>query len=270
MKNFITPEEFMEYKDPVVIDVCETREIYDKEHIRGSYYLDLEEDLSGKVTEMSGNHPLPEAKALQKKLRLMGINDESSIIIVDNGENFIRGRAWFDLKYFGLKDVKVLITSKYELKKYGVEFTSDKTEQRHGNVTLKSGNMPLCEYDEIVEYSKNRKNGQLLLDNRPFERYKGDYENLYSIAGHIPNASGIFARDFYNEDGTLKSAEELEKLVEPMKKYDDLILSCGSGVNACTAFIAIDEMGLNPRVYIGSYSQWLKRGNEVEKGVNEY
>ncbi|MEL6165187.1 MAG: rhodanese-like domain-containing protein, partial [Cyanobacteria bacterium J06628_3] len=46
---------------------------YQTSHIPGSYYLDLNKDLSSTVQKHGGRHPLPDPKLLGAKLAQMGI-----------------------------------------------------------------------------------------------------------------------------------------------------------------------------------------------------
>ena len=69
MKNFITPHQLDQLDDVVIFDVRHDfkdldygRRAYEKEHLHGAFFLDLESDLSSAETDQSGRHPLPEAK----------------------------------------------------------------------------------------------------------------------------------------------------------------------------------------------------------------
>src|SRR5699024_10221518 len=53
---------------------------YNEAHIPKAYYLHLERDLSGEVSEHGGNHPLPDAETLAATLREMGVAFEKPIV----------------------------------------------------------------------------------------------------------------------------------------------------------------------------------------------
>lgn len=69
------------------------------------------------------------------------------------------------------------------------------------------------------------------------------------------------------KDGKVLPLDELEKKFEPLKKYDEVIVYCGSGVTATVPFILMEEVGLEPKMYPGSFSDWISYDeNEVVVG----
>ena len=46
----------------------------------------------------------------------------------------------------------------------------------------------------------------------------------------------------------------------------NIVVYCGSGVTGCVNFLLLEEIGLKPVLYSGSYSDWVSYPeNEVEK-----
>src|SRR5690625_6774442 len=43
------------------------KELYDKAHLPGAYFLDIEKDLSGEIEQHGGNHPLPNIDQLRSE-----------------------------------------------------------------------------------------------------------------------------------------------------------------------------------------------------------
>lgn len=265
MKNFIDPRQLPELNQPILIDVRTDPAAYGASHIAGAYYLHLEKDLSGVVDEFSGNHPLPEIEDFKKKLEAMGGRNDSVFVIYDGGDNFTAGRAWWLLKYFGLESVFVLNGGFNQALQSGISMSNEVPPPKPGKLVLTGGHMPTTEYEDVLTYSQNPKPGEVLIDSRSHDRYIGKSEPLYATAGHIPNAKHLFYLDPYHPDGTIKAPEELEALFRKFSGQE-ITLSCGSGVTACSNLIAMDEIGLSPALYVGSYSQWLKRGNAVARG----
>lgn len=274
MRNFISPEELDLLDEVIILDVRQDLsdpaygiEEYEKEHLRGAYYLNLETDLAGPVTADSGNHPLPDPEELKEKLERIGAANDSVFVIYDEGSNFTAGRAWFVLKYFGLEKVYVLNGGIQEARKAGYAMSTLRPREKHSYLELTPNDDMLASYEEVLEFSGHPTEDTVLIDSRANARFTGKEENLYPVAGHIPNAINLEYTGNYGEDGKLLPDEELKARFAAIADKKNIIVSCGSGVTACANLIAMDEAGLKPRLYVGSYSQWLKKGNKVAQGI---
>lgn len=271
MKNFIAAEFLDQLDDVVLIDVRADftnpsvgRKLYDEGHLTGAYYLDLNEDLSSTRTGDSGNHPLPDVNELKHKLEHMGISNSTLVVVYDDGSNAVAARAWFTLKYIGLERVKVL-SGGFRAASKILGVTEDEPGADGGGlIEVKTDESLLATYEEVLAHSNNPTQRTVLVDSRSEPRFEGKEEHLYRLAGHIPGAENLAYSSPYDENGHILGKTELETLFSRFEEKDDVILSCGSGVSACANFIAMDEIGLKPRLYVGSYSQWLEKGNKVE------
>lgn len=273
MKNFINPAELDQLDEVIILDVRHNLTNpeygiaeYEKEHLRGAYYLNLETDLAGPITKDSGNHPLPAQADLTEKLERIGATNESIFVVYDEGANFTAGRAWFVLKYYGLENVYVLNGGFKAAKEYGYAMSVEHPREKQSYIELSPREDMLASYEEVLAYSQNPADETVLIDSRSNPRFIGQEELLYPIAGHIPNAINLEYTGNFDEDGKLLSEEDLAKRFEAIAQLKNIIVSCGSGVTACSNIIAMDEIGLNPRLYVGSYSQWLKKGNKAAQG----
>lgn len=266
MKNFIEPAGLKDLKEYIILDLRKDKVDYDKDHLENAYYFNLDEDLSGVPDENTGKHPLPELKVFEDKLRKTGASNDSVFVLYDGGDNYSAPRGWFVLKYFGVDKVFVLHGGYKKALEEGFKKTDIVPAEKLGDIKLNEGNLPTVDYEVILEHSKHPLADTIVIDSRAYERYLGNVEPLYDVAGHIPNTKNIFYMDPYKEDGTLKPLEELKVIFNKTEGFGNIILSCGSGVSACANFIAMDEIGMKPILYVGSYSQWLKKGNNVAKG----
>jgi len=61
--------------------------------------------------------------------------------------------------------------------------------------------------------------------------------------------------------------EDLKERYKDLHKYNDIVTHCGSGIDATFNFFLMDEIGLKPKVYIGSWSDWISyEDNEIATG----
>lgn len=81
--------------------------------------------------------------------------------------------------------------------------------------------------------------------------------------GHIPGAINLPYSSLHHECGRLKSIEELAGLLSFVEPTTDVSVTCGSGVSACTIFLALQEIGHQGqvRVYDGSWAEWETRAD---------
>ncbi|MBD3814005.1 MAG: sulfurtransferase, partial [Betaproteobacteria bacterium] len=74
-------------------------------HLPGARFLDLERDLSGPVEPgVTGRHPLPEPQRLIRRLREIGVDNDSRIVLYDDGPGAFAARAWWLLAWLGKRN----------------------------------------------------------------------------------------------------------------------------------------------------------------------
>ncbi|MCR8968424.1 sulfurtransferase [Facklamia sp. 7083-14-GEN3] len=275
MKHFIETDELSQYPGAILIDVTLGNDLasgYDRYlagHLAGAFYLAMEEDLSGPVTDQSGNHPLPDRQIFQKKLQAMGANQASYFVIYDGGEGQGSARLWFLLKYFGIKQVKIIQGGRSAIEEAGLAYTQSLPKKvQPGDIQLEANQALLVDFDQVQAFSQSPGERQVLIDSRSHDRYLGLEEPLYDKAGHIPHAKSYYYGLVYDDKGYMKSQESLKNHFKDLQGKN-IMVSCGSGVTACSNLLALDEIGLEGKLYPGSYSQWLKKDREVAKGNDE-
>ena len=281
MKNIISAKELISKLEKnanlVVIDcrfdlINRTYGIdsYKKGHIKGSFILDIDKDLSSPTKEHGGKNPLQDPLILKEKLEKMGVDNDTTIVTYDDGDLNGACRLFFQLKHLGLKNVYVLDGGITSFVKEGGELEE-------------KVNIPSCTSKEIrpninnglvvpMEYVKSKlyKKDTVIIDCRANERYQGLVEPAYSKAGHIPSAKNYFCKDLIKSDfenGSLKDIEFLKKFFKDLNNYDEVILSCGSGISACVNSLALRELDIPHKIYIGSFSDWISYDdNEIKTG----
>ncbi|EGT4921018.1 sulfurtransferase [Clostridioides difficile] len=243
---------------------------YKKGHIKGSFILDIDKDLSSPTKEHGGKNPLQDPLILKEKLEKMGVDNDTTIVTYDDGDLNGACRLFFQLKHLGLKNVYVLDGGITSFVKEGGELEE-------------KVNIPSCTSKEIrpninndlvvpMEYVKSKlyKKDTVIIDCRANERYQGLVEPAYSKAGHIPSAKNYFCKDLIKSDfenGSLKDIEFLKKFFKDLNNYDEVILSCGSGISACVNSLALRELDIPHKIYIGSFSDWISYDdNEIKTG----
>ena len=74
-------------------------------HIAGAHFADLERDLSGPVVKgVTGRHPLPDPQRLVERLREWGMDNDSQVVLYDDGPGAFAARAWWLLAWLGKRE----------------------------------------------------------------------------------------------------------------------------------------------------------------------
>jgi thiosulfate/3-mercaptopyruvate sulfurtransferase len=101
--------------------------------------------------------------------------------------------------------------------------------------------------------------GNIVIDARNRDRYRGEQDPVDPRPGHIPGASNLPCRENLAADGTFLPADELRRRFEEAGVVEgtSVISYCGSGVTACHNLLALEHAGFSPgRLYPGSWSQY--------------
>jgi len=276
MLPIISPQQLKELstKSLIILDVRTGKDNYQNylnKHIKGARFVDLDEDLAdvGENAVFGGRHPLPEIQKFSETVSLLGISEDSYVIIYDdkNGAN-AAARAWWMLRSFGLKNIQVLDGGIQAAEKEGLEFSSgEETFEKSEIITKEHWLLPVSSLEDVEnELTSGFAN---VIDVRDAYRYKGESEPIDLIAGHIPGAINIPFSENLDQNGSFLKPEILrEKYQKLLKnKPEKLIVHCGSGVTACHTILALEYAGFQmSNLYVGSWSEWSRReGKEIAR-----
>jgi thiosulfate/3-mercaptopyruvate sulfurtransferase len=235
----------------------EGRLLYERSHISGAVYFDLEKDMSGPVQEHGGRHPLPQTISFKERLQDAGIDNETTVVVYDGKEGAFASRLWWLLKYVGHEKVYILNGGFDAWEKGG--YLTDNTVPHYPktNYTINENEDMLASYEEVKEIALKGSGSAVLIDSRESKRYMGIEEPIDRVPGHIPTAVNKPWMEGL-EDGYFKSRAEQEKRFAEQDPNRPIIVYCGSGVTATPNYIALKEAGFKDvRLYAGSYSDWV-------------
>jgi thiosulfate/3-mercaptopyruvate sulfurtransferase len=275
MSNFVTPEwlyEHLEDDDLIIVD-CRAdlfdkeygRRVYEDGHIKGAFFLDVKKDLAEDPKKHGGRSPLPELEVLKKKLESIGMSNNKTIIAYDEAQLAGAERFWWMLKYIGHEKIHILNGGIKSWLEEGYCLTKEIPVTKNENFDIHTNEYIRTDVNYVKAIIKNE--NKIIVDSRAPERYRGEIEPIDPKAGHIPGAKNYHWKDVLDEKGRFKSKEELKALFKDLSKYEEIILQCGSGIDACGNFVAMDEIGFKPKLYVGSWSDWVSyEDNPVATG----
>ena len=241
---------------------------YAEGHIAGASFADLERDLSGPVTKgVTGRHPLPEPETLIARLKAWGLDNDSDVVLYDDGPGAYAARAWWLLAWLGKRDgVYILDGGLKAWHAAGLPLSLDPPQNSLGTFTGAPDASLLINAQALQQ--RLGESAMTLLDARALPRFKGEIEPIDPVAGHIPGAQCAAFTDNLGADGRFLPADQLkqrfaEKLGE--RSPTELVAYCGSGVTACHNLFALCLAGYPlGRLYAGSWSEWI---NDPQRGV---
>ncbi len=234
---------------------------YEQAHIPGAVYLDLEADLSGPVIPgQTGRHPLPQPQQMIQRLRAAGLNNDSEVVLYDDGPGAFAARAWWLLAWLGKRSGVYLLDG--GLKAWcaaASPMSSEPAVVAPGNFEGTPDNSLLIDARQLL--ADLQQPGLTLLDARALPRFLGEQEPIDPVAGHIPGAQCVPFNGNLDEDGRFLSRQALEERFRPLvatASAERLVAYCGSGVTACHNLFALCLAG-HPlaKLYAGSWSEWI-------------
>jgi thiosulfate/3-mercaptopyruvate sulfurtransferase len=277
MSPLIEIEELQSAKEPVIIiDAragADTYQRYLAGHLEGAQFVDLDKDLAVKPADAAygGRHPLPSLADFSKLLGRLGITPESHVVVYDDKAGAFGGaRFWWMLKATGHNKVQVLNGGLQAIKDAGIVLS---TEAFTAN-PVQPYPVP-AEYAGTVDIEQAGKaaadDNQMVIDVREAYRYEGQSEPIDLIAGHVPGAVNLPYTFNLDASGKYLPPAELKKAYESTfgdVKPGDVIVHCGSGVTACHTLLGMEYAGIEgPKLYVGSWSEWSRRGLPVATGA---
>lgn len=233
---------------------------YREGHIPGAYFLHMEKELISPVKEHGGRHPLPDMESFRDSMNRIGLTPDTTVVAYDN-DGSGAARLWWLLLYYGHENVKILNGGYPLWVSTGFAVTSEIPEGRAGSFEPSVNRKLLCTVEEL----RNPDNDCTIVDSRAWERYIGKTEPIDFKAGHIPGAINIPYTDAIRDKAIFRNRDELERIYR--KSGEKPVFYCGSGITSCVSFVAARILGKDPRLYAGSFSDWISYPeNEVATG----
>jgi thiosulfate/3-mercaptopyruvate sulfurtransferase len=227
-------------------------------HVPGAHYAHLDRDLSGPHRAGAGRHPWPNADAFCGWLGRCGVTPETQVVAYDAGDGAYAARLWWMLRALGHRDVAVLDGGWARWSALGLPV------DRAMPVVVPTQYRGAFDKDRLIDAAaipERLAAGDLLIDARAAERFRGEVEPIDRVAGHVPGAvNRPYALNL--SEGRFKSASQLSEEFATLLDGQDpqqVIAMCGSGVTACHHLLAMAHAGSpGARLFTGSWSGWIE------------
>ncbi|WP_409227939.1 sulfurtransferase [Gudongella sp. SC589] len=278
MKNFVTTDWLKDNLNGENIVVFDVRyqlgnegyglEEYKKGHIDGAVFVPMEDILTGEVREHGGRHPLPDLNDFTTNMKNLGVENGKIVVAYDDGELAMAGRLWWMLRYIGKDDVFILKGGISEWKEKGFGLSTKEVEPVKGvALTTRIKDEMIADVEDVRRAMG--KDDQIIVDSRTPDRYRGEIEPIDRIPGHIPSAVNYPWTDLVDDIGAV-DGEKLTAHYSRLGKYDKILVHCGSGITGTVNIMFMDEIGLQPVLYLGGYSDWISyEENEIVREAED-
>ena len=197
-----------------------------------------------------------------------GISENSKIVIYDNGKNKLAGRLYWIFEYIGAKDVNILDGHIKSWMKIRKPVTPKATKITPATFKATTDASKIATMDYVKSKLKDPK--VILLDVRSADEFGGkDDDEKITRKGHIPEAINLEFKNVVNDNGTIKSKEEISAVIKKAGITSDkeIIIYCATSVRAGIMYVALSSVldFPNVRVYDGAYYEWNSdAGNQIK------
>jgi thiosulfate/3-mercaptopyruvate sulfurtransferase len=249
----------------VVVEVSTEPGVYERGHIRNAVKITWHTDLVDTV-----NRDVVSAANFQKFAQAAGINQDSTVVLYGDKNNWFAAWGAWIFNLYGAKDVRLLDGGRVKWEKDGRALTTAVTSKSKGNFTSTRLDKTLRAtlLKDIIPVAKKRVKKDLI-DIRSADEFSGKifapagFQELAVRAGHIPGAINVPWGLNVNADGTFKTVAELRKLYadKGVDGKQSIITYCRIGErSSLTWFVLSEILGYDVKNYDGS---WTEYGNTV-------
>jgi thiosulfate/3-mercaptopyruvate sulfurtransferase len=241
---------------------------YENKHVLGAVAWDFESDIQdparGDVLDKIGMEAL---------LSKSGIEPETTIVLYSGLSNILATFAFWLLKIFGHKDVRLMDGDRQKWLDEGRPTTSEAPAIPPAQYQAQKPNWSLrADRDNVLQSIGKARS--VLLDTRSAAMYSGIDKAGAARGGHIPGAVNLAARRETNPDGsfsawrvptvqpdgTFRAASELQAMIDELgvTRDEEIITYCvRGGLSTHAWFVLTQLLGYrNVREYDRSWADW--------------
>ncbi len=245
----------------VVAEVNVDTDLYDKGHVPGAVGWSWRTQLCDTV-----RRDILSKRDMEKLLSESGVKPDSTIVLYGDSNNWFAAWAFWQLKVYGHRDVRLMNGGRKKWEKEGRKMVKDKPSVTKTKYQAKNADLALRAFLPEVREQVDKKKVELV-DVRSPQEFSGEVlappglPETCQRGGHIPGASNIpWAKAVNDEDGTFKSADELRKIYQEagITGKKPIIAYCRIGERSSHSWFVLKYLlGYDGvKNYDGSWTEW--------------
>ncbi|MGC2307866.1 MAG: sulfurtransferase [Nitrososphaeraceae archaeon] len=245
---------------------------YELGHIPGAVLFDWKNDINDPITRN-----VLSKESCQNLLQNAGINNDTTLLLYGDFNNWFAAFAFWVLKYYGYKDVRLINGGRKKWLQEDRALTKDVPTYSKGNFAANEPDSNIRVFLDEVKRAVSAPELKMV-DVRSPKEFTGEilappeYPTEHAQrGGHIPGAVNIpWAQAVNDSDGTFKSTDELKQLYESKGITPDkeIIAYCRIGERSSHTWFVLKYLLGYPKVknYDGSWTEWGNMiANPIEK-----
>ena len=242
-------------------------------HVPESVLFDWKQDINDPISRN-----VLSKQACEDLLQKAGVNDNTTLVLYGDFNNWFAAFAFWVFKYYGYKDVRIMNGGRKKWLEEDRPVTRDIPTFSRGNFKASEPDKNIRVFLNEVKQALDAKDRIKMVDVRSPKEFTGEilappeYPTEHAQrGGHIPSAVNIpWAQAVNDSDGTFKSADELKKLYESKGIAPDkeIIAYCRIGERSSHTWFVLKYLLGYPNVknYDGSWTEW---GNMVANPIEK-
>ncbi|AXJ11830.1 sulfurtransferase [Arthrobacter sp. PM3] len=245
------------------LDGSSGRAAYDRGHLPGAIFVDLDAWLSGGPGPR-GLNPLPEPEVFARGMASLGIGDRSVVVAYDDAGGVIAARLVWMLRALGTRAA---------LLDGGIAAWAGRLETAPVEPSP-AGFTPAPWPADLLVQAESLKGWEgVIVDARNADRFDGTLQvPTDPQPGHIPGAVNVPCRENLDARGHLRPiAEVLAAFARAGIEDGSAVVSyCGSGITACHNLLVLEHAELGRgRLYPGGWSEYAADPQRrAERGIS--
>jgi thiosulfate/3-mercaptopyruvate sulfurtransferase len=244
-----------------LVEVDVDTSAYEQGHIAGAVGWNWQSQLQQTV-----RRDVISRQDLEQLLGRSGIDNNTTIVLYGDNNNWFAAWAFWQLRYHGHRDVKLMNGGRAKWVAEGRPLATDAPKHSAKTYRASEPNQSIRAYRDYVLNAVNARN-IALVDVRAPAEFSGELLAPANLpqegaqrGGHIPGAANIPWGQAVNQDGTFKSADALRALYggKGIDGRKETIAYCRIGERSShTWFVLTQLLGHeNVRNYDGSWTEW--------------
>lgn len=231
---------------------------YERGHIPGAHFIDLQQDLSDNSSRL--RFTLPDAAHFAAAMRRLGVSDDSQVVLYSTGNYWWATRVWWMLRVFGFERAAVLDGGFAKWAAEGRPLATGPAPAPPGTGVFSAHYRAAMVADAGAVVAAIDDPAQVVVNALAAEQFNGTSPVSYGRRGRIRNSISVPAASLVASGSqTMLPARELADALgaQLTSGYGRVVTYCGGGIAATGDAFALALLGLdNVAVYDASLQEW--------------